>query len=154
MAVKVFAEQAEQFAVVVHALLQDEATRVAFTKAPIATLKEHGVEFKDPAVAKKVEADLGRFLGEIGDVDICPPIHFAYTRTYTNPYTSVYTWVRTRTAVRATCITWVAKPEEIDDVIKIDQPRIDAFVTKVGLEARIATLEARIAQLEGNPARR
>ena len=150
----VFSEQAEQFTVVVHALLQDKETRAAFAKAPIATLEQHGIAFKDPAVAKKVEAELGRFAGGLSQDDLCPPWTWAIspmsvTRTATIAY------VRTGSIARATSMTWAVKPGDIDDVIRIDQLRVDAFVTQVSLQgritmqdAKIAAQEARIAELE------
>jgi hypothetical protein len=146
----VFSEQAEQFAAVVHALLQDKETRTAFAKAPLATLKQHGIEFKDPAVAKKVEAQLGTFVGGLSDDDICPPIQFAMASarisSATQTQTAIYSWTRTGPVVRATNVTWVVKPEGIDDVIQVNQPRVDAFVTKVSMESTLAMRDAKIAQ--------
>lgn len=163
MAGKVFAEQVEQFAAVVHALLQEKETRAAFAKAPIAILQQHGIEFKDPALAKKVEAELGAFLGGLSDDDICPPIQFVATayppRVTSWTMTRVWTW--TGPVVRAANVTWVVKPEGVDDVINVVQPRVDAFVTKVSMEstlamrdAKIAEQAARIAELEANFMRR
>jgi hypothetical protein len=149
----VFSEQAEQFTMIVHALLQNKETRAAFAKEPLSTLKQYGIEFKDPAVAKKVEAELAVFAGKLSDDDICPPWTIV-PRTWTiGPRTWTQTMTRNIPIVRAVNITWVAKGD-LDDVIKIDQPRVDAFVTQVSLETRIAVLEARIVELEANLAKR
>jgi hypothetical protein len=148
MAGKIFAEQAEQFAVVVHALLQDKETRAAFTKAPIATLQQHGIEFKDPVTAKKVEAGLGAFLGRISDDDICPPIQFVATAypPRVMSLTMVRSWVWTGPVVKAMSIAYVEKPEGIEEVIRVDQPRVDAFVNQVSMENTLAMREAKIAE--------
>lgn len=143
----VFADQVEQFAVVVHALLQEKETRTAFARAPIATLEQHGITFKDAAVAKRVEVELARFAGAISEDDICPPWTWAIspmsvTRTATVSY------VRTGSIARATSMTWAVVPEDIGDVIKVDQPRVDAFVTQVSLQGRIAMQDAKIAAQE------
>jgi len=53
-----FSEQAEQFATVVNALIQGSETRAEFAKSPLAVLQKYGVTFKDPTVAKRVEAEL------------------------------------------------------------------------------------------------
>jgi len=152
---QVFSEQAEQFTIVVHALLQNKETRTAFAKEPLATLKQYGVEFKDPAVAKKVEAELKAFAGKLSESDICPPYTWAIApRPVSAPRNVATTYVRTASVVRVANITWVVKPGDIDDVIKIDQPRVDAFVTMVSQETRIAMLEARIVELEANLAKR
>ncbi len=152
-----FSEQAEQFTVVVHALLQNEETRAAFTKEPLATLKQYGIEFKDPAVAKKVEAELRAFAGKLSEDDIYLPHYFARVSVINAPRTAAAAqatnYVRSQSIVRTANVTWVAKGD-LDDVIKIDQPRVDAFVTQVSQETRIAMLEARIAELEANLAKR
>jgi len=141
---QVFSEQAEQLTTVVHALLQNDETRAAFAKEPLATLKHYGIDFKDAAVAKKVEAELAVFAGRLADIDFCPPLVRAITpRTWLSIYPK--TW--TGPIVSITNTTWVAKGD-LDDVIRIDQPRVDAFVTRINLETKISVLEARIAELE------
>jgi hypothetical protein len=144
----VFSEQAEQFTVVVHALLQDEETRAAFAEAPLATLKHYGIEFKDRAVAKRVEAELKEFAG-MAEYDICPPwtwtiAPLARTKIVVGPI---------NIATRATSITWVAKPGDMEEVMAIDQLRVNAFVNQVSVEGRIAALEARIVELEATLAK-
>jgi len=127
----VFADQAEQFALVVNALLQNKQTRTAFAKDPLATLKQNGIEFADPAVAKRVETELVAFAGNAsmpGPDDDWPP-HF---------------WIQ------AMSITWVAKPGEIDNVITSDRIRVNAFVTQTAQQNTITKLEKRIAMLEAN----
>jgi hypothetical protein len=106
-------------------------------------------------VAKRVEVELGRFLGEIADVDICPPIQFAISypprvmsMTRSQTLSMTMSWVRTRTAVRATTLTWVVKPEGVEDLIMVDQPRVDAFMTEVSLGNTIAMQEAKINELQ------
>jgi hypothetical protein len=142
----VFSEQAEQFTAVVHALLQDKETRVAFAKAPLATLKQHGIEFKDPVVAKKVEGELATFVGGLSDEDICPPWAFARVSARVGTWTTTISYARTGSIVGATNVAWAVKPGDIEDVITIDRTRVDAFVTQVGLEGRIAIQEAKIAE--------
>ncbi len=136
----VFADQAEQFTMVVDALLQNEETRSAFAKEPLATLKHYGIEFADPAVAKRVETDLIAFAAGAsaampGPDDTWPPRYYI------------------RTFARATSITWVAKGD-LDDAIRIDRTRVDAFVTQAALQSKIAVLEKKLAMLEANQARR
>jgi hypothetical protein len=141
----VFADQAEEFSAVVHALLQDEETRAVFAKDPLATLERHGIRFKDPAVAKQVDARLRDFAGQVSIDEICPPYTWAISPI---SVTRTQVYVRTRSVTRATSITWAVKPGEIEEVIVIDQPRVDAFMTQVALQARIAMLETKIAELE------
>jgi hypothetical protein len=145
----VFSEQAEQFTIVVHALLQNKETRATFAKEPLATLEKHGIVFKDPAVAKKVEAELAAFAGKLSDDDLCPPWTYPIAPWPINPVVNPFI-----PFVRTVNIAWAVKPGDIDDVIRVDQPRVDAFVTQVSLEARIAVLEARIAELETNLAKK
>jgi hypothetical protein len=142
----VFSNQVEQFTAVVHALLQDKETRVAFAKAPLNILKQHGIEFKDPAVAKKVESELTTFVGGLSDEDICPPWVYARTATQVGTLTSTVSYARTGTIARVNNVAWAVKPRDIDDMITIDQPRVDAFVTQVGMAGRIALQEAKIAE--------
>jgi len=147
----IFSEQAEQFAIVVHALLQNEETRTAFAKEPLTTLEKYGIAFKDRAVAKKVEAELQAFAGKLSPDDLCPPYYYARVSAINSPRTRTYTIPQS--IVRAANITWVAKGD-LDDIIKVDQLRVDAFVTQVNQEARIAMLENRITELEAQLAKR
>jgi hypothetical protein len=142
----VFSDQVEQFTAVVHALIQDKETRVAFARAPLATLKRHGIEFKDPTVAKKVESELATFVGGLSDEDICPPWVYARVSARVGTWTSTISYARTGSIARATNVAWAVKPGDIEDVISIDQPRVDAFVTQVSTIGRIAILEAEIAE--------
>jgi hypothetical protein len=142
----VFSDQVEQFTAVVHALLQDEETRVAFAKEPLATLRRHGIAFKDPAVAKRVEGELAAFAGELDEYTICPPWFFARVSARVGTWTSTASYARTGSIARATNVTWAVKPRDIEEVISVNQPRVDAFLTQVGTQGRIAILEAEIAK--------
>lgn len=142
----VFSDQVEQFTAIVHALLQDKKTRVSFAKSPLVTLKQHGIEFKDPAVAKKVEKELAAFVGGLSDDDICPPWMYARVSTGVGTYTSTFSYARTGSIARATNVTWAVKTRDIEDIISIDQPRVDAFLTQVSMTGRIAIQEAKIAE--------
>ena len=138
----VFSEQAEQFTIVVDALLQSQETRAAFAKAPLATLEQYGIEFKDRTVAKKVEAELVAFAGSASayypDPDgSWPPRYYAPI-----PF-----------AARATCITWVAKGDH-EELLTIDRSRVDAFKIQATLQNKITMLEKKIAELEANMAKR
>lgn len=124
----VFAEQAEQFTMVVGALLQNEQTRSAFVKEPLATLRTYGIDFSDPAMAKKVEAELATLLRSTSmpnPDDPWPP----------------------RLFVRAVSITWVAK-EDLNAVINVDRVRVDAFVSQAAMQAKVNELEKKIVVLE------
>jgi hypothetical protein len=134
----VFAEQAEEFAVVVDALLRNERTRDDFAKAPIATLKKAGITIAEAAVAKKVETDLAALAGGASAGMPGPDDYYHHLPRY---------------FARATSIMWVAKGD-LDDVIAIDRPRVDAFVKQASLEIEIAGLKQRIVQLEANQVRR
>ncbi len=122
-----FAEQADQFVNVVRSLLLNEGTRIEFAKAPLATLEKAGIHFADPAVGKTVETELLKFGSEM--TNLPPP---EGDETFDR-------WLQL--LERAASVTWVAKPEGMDQVIHFDRPRVDAFVTRAALEARVTSLE-------------
>ncbi len=141
----VFEDQTEQLAIVVHALLQDKDRRSAFAQDPLAVLQQHGIEFKDPEVAKKVETELKQLSKwEPGD-DICPPLRPIGMRVCNiNTLPPVLRTVRL--VVRASHITWYVKPKNIDDMLEIDKMQVDVFQTQVGMERLIDIQNAQIAE--------
>lgn len=173
----IFADQVEKFTMLIDALLSNEETSDAFTEAPLETLKKYGIEFTDAGVAKKVEAELKEIAKglTIPDPEGLSPQYFARTlprprifvatriRVVPNPFTEprplvsprviVAPRMATASYVRAASVTIVAKGDR-EDVWKIDEGRVDAFMTKVDLENRIAALEEHIIELEAELAKR
>lgn len=120
-----FAEKVQQFAEVVEALLQSEATRIALAKAPLATLQKYGIDFPDKTVAKMVDSQLGEMAG-------------MYQPDPDHPFP----------VTAPACLTWVANPRDIRDAITIDPGRVDAFVSHAALQIKFNALEKKVAMFE------
>jgi hypothetical protein len=84
---------------------------------------------------------------------IVSPSTVVAPRTVVSPRTIVAPRTGVASFVRAASVTWVAKGDR-EDVMRIDEGRVDAFVTRVDLENRIAALEQQVADLEAELAKR
>jgi len=130
----VFAEQVEQFAVVVDTLLRNPKTREQFQKDPVGTLRGCGIEFKDAAMAKTVEAEVTAAFKDGAS-------------WWDDPYSNL--------RARAYCRTITVKVSTMTEVVKdpgqyvINPERVNAFTAQLDREALATNLEHQAAILRG-----